>query len=315
MSGTCWSFASLSFLESEILRTQKAEIDLSEMFVARHAYYIKIKEHLRQKGKNFFTSGGQFQDVQHVVAQFGLMPEAAYSGLVNGAENHDHGLLDTAIINYVRKLVAKQQWQLKPADSIYINGLFDTYLGALPNSFEYNGKTYTAKSFATDVVQLNMDEYVVLTSYNHHKMNSNIVLEDKYNWSGSTYYNVPYNKFVTYAQNAINQGYSLLWDGDITNNDFLFELGTAQTTLTNKKNVEQMRNRNFLTGKSRIDHVMHIVGKAALANSTKKELFFTVKNSWGASNAYGGYIYMNENYFAIETMAIVVHNDVLLLEE
>ena len=32
-SSTCWSFSSIGFLESELLRTGKGEFDLSEMFV------------------------------------------------------------------------------------------------------------------------------------------------------------------------------------------------------------------------------------------------------------------------------------------
>jgi bleomycin hydrolase len=35
-SSTCWSFSTLSFLESELARMGKPVVDLSEMFVKKH---------------------------------------------------------------------------------------------------------------------------------------------------------------------------------------------------------------------------------------------------------------------------------------
>ena len=37
-SGTCWSFSGIGFLESELLRMGKPELDLSEMFVVHNCY-------------------------------------------------------------------------------------------------------------------------------------------------------------------------------------------------------------------------------------------------------------------------------------
>ena len=46
-SGTCWSFATISFLETEILRTKKITIDLSEMYIVRNIYPEKAKNYFR----------------------------------------------------------------------------------------------------------------------------------------------------------------------------------------------------------------------------------------------------------------------------
>ena len=57
LSSTCWSFSSMSFLESELMKIGKGVNDLSEMFIARHSMMRKIERHLKLKGGNFFTPG------------------------------------------------------------------------------------------------------------------------------------------------------------------------------------------------------------------------------------------------------------------
>jgi bleomycin hydrolase len=307
LSGTCWSFASLSFLESELIRTNIGTIKLSEMFVARHAYLLKIKEHLKQKGGNYFTSGGQFQDVAKVINQYGIVPKEAYSGLPNNETYYDHGVLDTLIITLVRQLVAQNDTILSTQNEAYINHLLDSCMGILPAEFIYKNKTYTPISFAKDYCKLNMDNYVSVTAYKHHALNKPIILEDKYNWSKSTYYNVSYANFLTITNNALKNKYSVLWDGDVTEEEFQFENGLA-TLPTKKANCEALRNSSFLNGDSKIDHVMHIVG---IGIDKKSNRFYYVKNSWGNENIYNGFLYMNEAYFSIKTIAIVVHKNMI----
>ncbi len=310
MSGTCWSFASLSFLESEMIRLKIPVVNLSEMFVARHAYMYKIKEHLKQKGANYFTSGGQFQDVQKVINAYGIVPETAYSGKPKNTTQHNHGLLDTTIVHYVNKLLAKKITTLNTQQEQYINSIFDQYLGKLPTTFVYNNVQYTPKSFAAKIFKLNINDYINITSYNQYTFNSNIVLNDKYNWSKSTYYNVPFKVFKSITDSALQNGYTILWDGDVTEDYFDFDNGTAFSnfTQTEWKDVEQERNASYLTKESKIDHVMHIVGTA---NNEKNENLYYVKNSWGNNNAYNGFMYMNTPYFAIKTVAIVLHKKML----
>jgi bleomycin hydrolase len=310
LSGTCWSFASLSFLESEMLRLHNMEVNLSEMFVARHAYMYKIKEHLKQKGKNYFTSGGQFQDVQRVCNEYGIVPETAYTGKPKNTTQHNHGILDTIIVHYVNKLLTNKVTVLNIAQEKYINILFDKYLGKLPKTFVFNNKSYTPSTFFKKVVQLKMEDYINVTAYNKYELDKEIILDDKYNWSNSTYYNTSFNNFLKTTENAIQKGYTVLWDGDVTESSFDFENGTALLQV-NSQNVENQRNETYNTLESKIDHVMHIVGAA---KNSKNENCYYIKNSWGKSNKYEGFMYMNTLYFAIKTIAIVVHKDMLQLK-
>ncbi len=51
-TSTCWSFSSLSFLESELIRIGKGEFDLSEMFVVRYTYLGKADKYVRMHGNS-----------------------------------------------------------------------------------------------------------------------------------------------------------------------------------------------------------------------------------------------------------------------
>jgi bleomycin hydrolase len=307
MSGTCWSFASNSFLESEMIRNHIPVVDLSEMYIARYSYINKIKEHLLREGKTFFTPGGQFHDVVKVVKEYGLMPESAYSGKLNGAQKHDHGILDTTLKYYIKELVEKKVQYLNEAQLAHINATLDKYLGKVPTSFMYKGKAYDPISFAKKIVQLNLDDYVEITSYNHHPMYESIVLEDPYNWSSDKYYNVPYADFINITNAALANNYSICWDGDVTNNGFDYWGGVAKES-QKIVNVERYRNKTFVDSVSTIDHMMHIVG---IANDSFRNRWYYVKNSWGNNNDLKGYLYMHDDYYKINTVAIIVHKNAI----
>jgi bleomycin hydrolase len=307
LSGTCWSFASLSFLESEAKRMGAGDFDLSEMFVARHSYLRKIATHLRLKGRNYFTPGGQFHDVMWVLKNHGIVPGYAYSGLKNGAAYHNHALLDTAVAHYVAGLLANGVTELQKSHYRYLDSLFDRHLGIVPDNFTYKNRNFTPKSFAKSILALNPDDYLEITSYTHHPFYTRYVVEDKYNWTGDLYYNVPVADFVAIANNALQKGHTVCWDGDVTETGFAFENGLAQLEYRGRDwQAERQRTLNDST--STIDHLMHITGTA---KDKRGRTWYCVKNSWGESNAAGGYLFMNEAYFTIKTTAIIVHKDAI----
>jgi len=92
-SGTCWSFSGLSFIESEMIRMGKPEVDLSEMFVVYNCYSDKAKRHVRMHGNFNFGGGGAFHDVTYVLKNYGIVPEGVYEGLNYGESGHTHGEL------------------------------------------------------------------------------------------------------------------------------------------------------------------------------------------------------------------------------
>jgi bleomycin hydrolase len=304
MSGTCWSFASMSFLESEFLKNTGNKIDLSEMFIARYSYIRKIEKHLQQKGKTFFTPGGQFHDVVWVLNNYGIVPETKYTGRVSGEIWHNHAELDTAFAHYVNELLSNKIYKLTKVEYTFIDSVLDKHLGKVPTLFEYDGKQYSPKGFLKDYLQLNTNDFVEITSYTHHPFYTKFILEDKYNWTSDAYYNVPIADIFTITNNALKSGYTIGWGGDVDDSTFLYEKGLAYLPTT-ISNYQKERQQTFTDTTTDIDHLMHIV-------ATTKDKFgknwFYVKNSWGNySNNLKGFLFMSADYFAIKTSAIIVN--------
>lgn len=303
LSGTCWSFSSVSLLESEVLRMGKGEVDLSEMFIARYSMLRKIQRHLQLKGANYFTPGGQFHDVMWVIRNFGIVPEDAYSGKGRGEINHDHGEMDTTLSRMVKGMVEQNVRALNKKQQAVIDSVLDHYYGKVPAGFVYKGKKYNPASFVKDYLGISPDDYVEITSYTHHPFYSRFVLEDKYNWTGDEYWNVPLADFSRITDIALDKGYTVGWDGDATDAGFKFNEGLAYYPEL-VKNITTTRQSAFETQATLLDHMMHIVGRT-------KELgdrWYYIKNSWGDySNKLGGFMYMRDDYFKIRTVAIIVN--------
>ncbi len=306
-SSTCWSFASNSFLESELMKKGFRDLDLSEMYIARYSYINKVKQHLATRGKSFFTPGGQFHDVMRVIREHGMVPEQAYNGKPHGELNHDHNQLDTLMKQMIQSMIAKGKAQPSKSDLDSINRILDKFLGKVPAHFIYKGKTYTPKTFASDYLHFNPDDYLEITSYTQHPFYKSYVFEDKYNWSNDYYMNVPLNDFMTITDAALQNGYSVCWDGDVEETGFRYDLNVATLT-DNIPDFVTERQRTFEDKSSSLDHMMHIVGSGIDKNEQK---WYLVKNSWGINNSAGGYIYMSEAYFKIKTMAIIVDKNAI----
>lgn len=303
LSATCWSFASNSFLESELIKKGKGKIDLSEMFVARYSLKRKIERHLQLKGKNFFTPGGQFHDVIWVIKNFGIVPENIYSGKTKSHQYHDHGKLDTVISHFVKDMLNDGVTALSQKKISYIDSVLDYYLGVVPEQFEFEGKMITPKNYLKEVLQIDPNDYVEITSYTHHPIYTSFILEDKYNWTNDTYYNVSMKDFSTITDYALQNGYTVGWDGDVDDPNFDYANGLAYLPET-IVDFQTYRQNAFEDQSTLLDHLMHIIGTAKDKFGNK---WYLVKNSWGSNtNALGGYLYMREDYFKIRTVAIIV---------
>ena len=310
-SSTCWSFSSISLLESEEIKKGKGIQDLSEMFVARYSYVRKIETHLRLKGKNFFTPGGQFHDVAWVMNNYGMVPESVYNGRVHGELTHDHSELDTAILHLMNNLLSKHVIALTAEHRRIIDSILDQHLGKVPAAFRYKGQLYTPKTFLQNYLQIDPADYIEITSYTHHPFYAPFVLEDKYNWTGDAYYNVPVNDFIGITNNALTKGYTISWDGDVKEPTFDF-LGSIAYLPTSIGDLQTERQQSFGDSSTAIDHMMHIV---ALVKDKNQNDWYLLKNSWGAvSNKLRGYLFMSRDYFAIKTGAIIVNKNAIPAE-
>ena len=318
-TGTCWSFATTSFLESELLRMGKGEFDLSEIFFARNAYVSKTEQLIRLGGKNNFGQGGQAHDVIDVIREKGIMPEEAYSGILPGEMGHNHGELENAVSSLAQGIAKKPGRNLTPRWRNAVDGVIDAFIGKAPEKFTYKGKEYTAKSFAKEL-GLNPDDYIELTSFANFPFNTKVHLSVPDNWSHAQYYNVSIDDLMKIMEYALKNGYTVDWDGDVSEKEF--NKGNAnysvvpadsKDTDTSKPEKEKtitdaMRLESFDKFQTTDDHLMHITGMATNQEGTK---FWLTKNSWGPVGKYGGYWYMSDAYARYKVVAILVHKNAI----
>ncbi len=341
-SGTCWSFSGLAFLESEMLRLGKPEVDLSEMFVVWHTYDEKAVKAVRLHGNLNFSAGGAFHDVTGMIKEYGIVPESVYDGLNYGEEKHVHGEMDRLLSEQVKAVVQNNNKKLSTAWEDALRGTLTSYLGELPQKFEYDGKEYTPQSFARDYVGLNLDDYVEITSYTHHPYYSKFIIEVPDNWMWGEVYNVPMDELMSIIDNSVESGYTVAWAADVSEKGFstskqgiavvpevdkaemsdaeiakweklsdkekdekLYELDKPGKE---KKITQEMRQADFDNYQTTDDHGMLIVGTAKDQNDN---LYYKVKNSWGDYNNYDGFFFASKPYVEYKTMSIMVNKEAI----
>ncbi len=339
-SGTCWSFSSLSFLESELIRTGKPALDLSEMFVVWHTYSGKAERYVRLQGHTNFSPGGAFHDALWVLSNFGMVPESAYSGTAQGDPLPVHGEMDDALKSFAETVIKNKNKKLSPVWKQAYKGILNAYLGETPENFEYEGKVYTPKSFAKEYLKIDPNDYVEIGSFMHHPFYETFAIEIPDNWLWEDIYNVPLNELTEIIDYALKNGYSVAWGADVSDKGFatknkgiavipdvdLTEMSGAEIARWEKldqdekdqelykfdkpgkeKEINQiMRQIDFDNYTSTDDHGMHIIGLAKDQNGTE---YYKVKNSWGEYNNYNGYFYASKPYVALRTIDIMVHKE------
>ena len=356
-TSTCWSFSALSFFESEIMRISgKKEITpLAEMFIVRKAYELKATKFIRVDGKINFAQGGAFHDIPLVIKNYGIVPMPIYAGFgdksisstdfeINGIPKkgieykYNHEVLYTELKDYMNEVIDR----LNSGNGLDINWkqnlieLLDKNLGKDIQSFEWQGKKYTPRSYA-DELGLKMENYVSLTSFTNHPLNAKCMLEIPDNWAWGESYNVSLDDLYNVTVEALKNGYTVAWGADVSEKGFSFKNGIAivpkdESTIEVKgqdskgfndagadrkssaflnpseelKITPELRQLGYDNKTTQDDHGMHIVG---LYQDQNGKNYFLVKNSWGTSNFPKGYLYVSEAYFKYKTINIYLHKD------
>ncbi len=313
-TGTCWSFSTISFLESELIRQGKGYYDLSEMFIVRNIYRDKARNYFLRQGKAQFGQGSLAHDVVRAAEMAGLVPESVYSGKPEGVTYYDHTEME-AVLKAILDAVISQK---RPSQRWWaaFDATLDAYMGPVPETFEVDGVTYSPRTFA-ERLGIRAEDYVGLTSFTHHPWYRPFVLEIPDNYSNGAYLNVPIDELEQVVDYAIEHGFSVAWDGDVSEPGFSQKHGLALvpqspsdemwTHPVDEVEVTQaMRQETFESYQTTDDHLMHLVGIAKDQNGKK---YYIIKNSWGPIGPYEGYLYMSEPYFRLKTVSIYLHRD------
>jgi bleomycin hydrolase len=312
-TGTCWSFSTTSLVESQTYKNRLGAYDLSEMFTVRNIYLEKAKNYILRQGHAQFSEGGLGHDLIRTYSIYGAVPEQAYSGMVKGMQLYDHEVMLKQLSKYVDSVVKSGGNGLKADWLPGFQAIMDQFMGPMPSKFNYNGKQYTPEIFARNVLQFKADEYINITSFTHHPYYQPFILEVPDNFSNGAYYNLPLNEMIQLVTNSVSNGFTVLWDTDVSNSGFSGKSGYAMFpeagASANEPDAKEAawdaatRQRLFENLTTQDDHLMHIVG---MEKSKQGKTFFIVKNSWGDVGKYHGYLHASESYFAINTISLVV---------
>lgn len=337
-AGTCWSWSTISFLESEMMRLGKDSVSLSPLFIVWNTYNEKADKYVRMHGKLNFGQGGASADVTWAIKTYGIVPLSVYSGLNYGEDVHVHGELDDVLKGYVDAIVKNSNKKLSTAWKRGYDAVLDAYLGAKPEKFNWKGKEYTPQTFAKEVTGLNMDDYISLTSFTHHPFYQPFALEVPDNWIGEMSYNIPLDEMMDVLDKAIDNGYTFSWGSDVSEKGFarkglaivpevnMKEMSDAEIDKwvkmpqkekdeellkrpgKEKEITQELRQEGFDNYQTTDDHGMHVIGKAVDQLGHK---YFIVKNSWGKYGDYEGYLYASYPFVAYKTTSIMIHKDAL----
>lgn len=322
-SGTCWSYSANSFLESEMIRLGKQPVEISQIYTARNAYIEKGINYVRMHGAITLGDGGALHDVINMYRKYGALPQSAYTGLNYGTTNNKFGEMAAINEGLLAAVVKNPNGELSPSWQKAYTAVIDSYLGEVPKNFDYKGKKYTPQTFAKEVVGINPDEYVELSSFTDHPYYSQFVMMVPDNWSLDLIYNVKMNELTDIIDNALKNGYTIGWAGDVTEKGFSWKNGVAYIPNKNFADMTaeekdglfkgpqtelditpELRQKAFDNYQTTDDHGMHIVG---LSKDQNGKEYYIVKNSWGATNDYKGYLYMTKNFVKYKTTAILLN--------
>lgn len=341
-SGTCWAYSTLSYFESEILKSTGKTYDLCESFVANKDYMDRAIQVVRYHGDMQFSQGGSAYDVYYVLKNYGICPENAmpFPGSLYGDSLNNFNEFFSLLEPYVEGIATNKASKISGQWKVGFQGILDAYLGKCPENFTYEGKNYTPKSFASSL-GLNMDDYVTITSYTHHPFYSQFVVEVQDNWRNPASYNLPMDEMMQIIDNAVMNGYTVAWGGDVSEPGFTRDglaymidakkmqslqgsdmarwLGLSAAKRRNLidslgcnvpevQPTQEMRQERFDNWELTDDHGMLIYGIAKDQNGKE---YYMVKNSWGEAGKYKGTWYMTKTFIAANTMDYMVNKNAI----
>ncbi|WP_286883824.1 MULTISPECIES: C1 family peptidase [Sphingobacterium] len=324
-SNTCWSYTGNSFLESEMMRMGRDPVAISPLYTVRKAYLERARNYLRLHGGLKLNEGGQLHDVMQILRMHGAMPRAAYTGIKAGKSSSNfkglRAVFNSRLSNMLKSRELKRSWEQD------VELLMDDYLGKVPVNFEYQGKSYTARSFADQVIGIDPDQYIHIASVTTAPYYKSFVFLIPDNWSFSQFLNLPMEELTIVIDQALKKGFTVACTVDISEPGFSWPYGIAYvpqksaSDMTSEEKKTQFvrpqperkvdameRQSAFDAWQTTDDHALHIIG---LVKDQNGKEYYIAKNSWGRGNAFQGFVYLTKEYIRYKSTALMLHKDAL----
>lgn len=316
-AGTCWSFSTTSFYESEVLRQHGKKVEISEIYSAYFEYVEKARRYIEKRGNSEFSEGSEGNALARIAKMYGMVPLEAYSGLIHGRKYHTHAKMIEEMTAFLKGMKASNSWNVESGLAT-IQSIMNHYIGVPPTEFTVEGKTYTPHTYLKDYLKINPDDFVEILSYKQEPYWQQVeyTVPDNW-WKSKEYYNVPLHEFMEVVKKASKEGYSLSIGGDVSESGFSRETNCAMVPdydIPSASINEDARQFRFSNETTTDDHGMQLIGYVENYKGLGKDWFLIKDSSSGsrnldASSPNFGYYFFHEDYIKLKMMGFTVHKD------
>lgn len=316
-AGTCWSFSTTSFYESEVYRQTGKRVELSEIYTVYWEYVEKARRFIEKRGDSNFDEGSEGNAVARMMNRYGVVPEEMYTGLLHGRQFHTHAKMMEEMRGFLQSMKANNVWNVDYGLET-IKAIMNHYIGEPPLEFVVDGKRYTPKTYMTDYLKLNPNDFVEILSYKQEPYWQQVEYKVPDNWWHSDeYYNVPLDVFMDAVKDAIKKGYTMSIGGDVSETGFSRETNCAMIPdydIPSDYINEDARQFRFSNETTTDDHGMHLVGILENYKGSGED-WYLIKDSSSGSRNVGpddpkfGYYFFHEDYIKLKMMGFTIHKD------
>jgi len=311
LTGTCWSFSTTSFYESEIYRLHGRRVKLSEIWTVYWEYVRKMQGFVDSRGATPIAEGSESNAVEIVWREHGVVPLEAYPGVMAADGRHDHAFL-------IEELQALGSWcrdnDIWDRDLVarMTRAILDRHLGPPPERVTYEGRTLTPTQYFAEVVALDLADYVELMStlsvpfytYGSYDVPDNW-------WESTDYLNVPLDEWYAALVKAVDSGYTIAIGGDVSEPGLY---GPADLAVIPSFDIPQelidqsAREFRFDNETSTDDHGIHLVGHTTTGDGHD---WFLIKDSGRSSRRgrFEGYYFFRDDFVRLKMLTYLVHRD------
>ena len=316
-TGTCWSFSTTAFYESEVYRQHNKKVKISEIYSVYCEYIEKARRFIAKRGKSVFGEGSEGDALARIMKTYGTMPLEAYSGIIDGRKFHNHAKMVEEMTAFLNSLKTSNAWNTDNALET-IKSVMNHYIGTPPVEFVVEGKMYTPQTYLKDYLQINPDDFVEILSYKQEPYWQQVEYKVPDNWWHSKdYYNVPLNDFMEALKKAIKAGYTLSIGGDVSESGFSRETNCAlipDYDISSANINDDARQFRFSNETTTDDHGMQLIGYLENYKGLGKDWFLIKDSSSGSRNVDPtspnfGYYFFHEDYVKLKMMGFTVHKD------